>query len=247
MKDSYRKWLEDQKYSDSTIAAQLHRVSKVEAAYGSFDEHFKAGTLQSIIDALQYSSEDERRDLPNPSKLVFDGNIRNNLQSYKNATVRYQKFLNGWVRGMTHDTSEDYMSEDVDVETNNQEISQKLSLERDMQAAIRQNIQSLDEDLIIVDDGAERSVFSGFIDITCENKLDGSLVVLELKAGKADSRAIGQILGYMGDLAEEEPGREISGILVAHEFDKRSRSAARVVPALKLVKYQINFQFSEEK
>ncbi|WP_081964005.1 endonuclease NucS domain-containing protein [Hoeflea sp. BAL378] len=247
MRENYRKWLEDQKYSDATVNAQIHRVSKVEAAYGDLDDHFEAGTLQSIIDSLQYSSDDERRSLPNPSKLGFEGNIRNNLQSYKNAVVRYRKFLAGWERGQFASSDEENTREEVAVEIAEQVISQKLSLERDMQAAIRQNIQSLDKNLRIIDDGAERSVLSGFIDVTCDNEVDGSLVVVELKAGKADSRAIGQILGYMGDLAEEEPDRTVRGILVAHEFDKRSRSAARVVPTLKLVKYTINFQFSEEK
>ena len=84
-------------------------------------------------------------------------------------------------------------------------------------------------------------------DIACVDSKDDALVVVELKAGKADSRAIGQILGYMGDLAEEEEGRVVRGILVAHEFDKRSRSAARVVPTLSLVRYAIDFRFEPEK
>jgi len=124
---------------------------------------------------------------------------------------------------------------------------QKLSLERDMQAALRLRIGQLSNTLSIVDDGAERTVDSGFIDITCVDSKDDALVVVELKAGKADSRAIGQILGYMGDLAEEEEGRVVRGILVAHEFDKRSRSAARVVSTLSLVRYAIDFRFEPEE
>jgi hypothetical protein len=45
--------------------------------------------MQGIIDSLEYSTDDERTNKPNPSKLTFEGNIRNNLQSYKNAVVRY--------------------------------------------------------------------------------------------------------------------------------------------------------------
>jgi RecB family endonuclease NucS len=82
------------------------------------------------------------------------------------------------------------------------------------------------------------------IDITCEN--DEALVVVELKAGKADNRAIGQILGYMGDLYEEEGGKLVRGILVAHDFDRRTRAAARVVPTLTLKKYSIEFRFIAE-
>lgn len=99
-----------------------------------------------------------------------------------------------------------------------------------------------DPSLKIIDDGAERAVESGFIDITCD---DGkNIVVIELKAGKADSRAIGQTLGYMGDLQGEEE-KPVRGILVAHDFDQRVKSAARVVPNLTLKKYAIAFTFSD--
>lgn len=115
-----------------------------------------------------------------------------------------------------------------------------------MQAALRADIGGLSRSLSIVDDGAERSVDSGLIDITCEDREDNSLVVIELKAGKADSRAIGQILGYMGDLAAEESNRVVRGILVAHAFDQRSRSAARIVPGLQLMRYSVEFRFEAE-
>lgn len=121
---------------------------------------------------------------------------------------------------------------------------QRFALERDMQEALRRNITSLDPSLNILDDGAERAVNSGLIDITCDDGV--SIVVVELKAGKADSRAIGQILGYMGDIQEEEGGKPVRGILVAHDFDKRTKAAARVVPTLTLKKYAIEFKFTSE-
>lgn len=247
MRSDYKQWLEEQKYDAGTIAAQLHRVGRVEDCYGNLDEHFADGTLQSVIDELTYSAEDERRGKPNPSKIPFKGNIRNNLASYKNAVVRYRKFLTGgWERADKEPPAAEPQTSAAIGEP--PELgAQKLSLERDMQAALRLNIKQLASTLSIDDDGAERSVDSGFIDITCEDSEDSALVVVELKAGKADSRAIGQILGYMGDLAEEEPGRAIRGILVAHAFDQRARSAARVVPALHLMRYAVEFRFESEK
>jgi hypothetical protein len=238
MRPDYKAWLEQQKYDSGTIVAQLHRVGRVEEFYGNLDKHFADGTLQAIIDELSYSTEDARQNKPNPSKIQIQGNIRNNLASYKSAVVRYRKFLTGWERS---DVEPPAVIESVSVpaivEVDDVELTrQKLSLERDMQAALRLRIGQLSKTLSIIDDGAERSVDSGFIDITCVDSNDDALVVVELKAGKADSRAIGQILGYMGDLAEEEEGRVVRGILVAHEFDKRSRSAARVVPTLSLVR-----------
>lgn len=245
MRADYKDWLEEQKYAPNTVVAQLHRVGRVEESYGSLDDHARDGTLQSVIDELTYSTEDERQEKPNPSRIRFEGNTRNNLQAYKNAVVRYRKFLTGWERS---DTAPPLAGAPGDLAEQGDDAplqppAQKLSLERDMQAALRLNIARLGPQLRIIDDGAERSVHSGLIDITCEDGADDALVVVELKAGKADSRAIGQILGYMGDLAEEEDGRRVKGILVAHDFDKRCRSAAKVVPSLSLVRYAIEFNF----
>lgn len=242
-REAYKRWLEDQKYDPKTVNAQLHRAGRVDDCYGDLDAHFANGTLQTIIDEMNYSADDERRAKPNPSKIPFQGNPRTNLASYKDATKRYRKFLIEGGENIEGD-SPATLSDMPQLATELVELSgQKLSLERDMQAALRRHIERLGATLTIIDDGAERSVHSGFIDITCRDDRDGALVVIELKAGKADSRAIGQILGYMGDLAEEEEATIVRGILVAHEFDKRSQSAARVVPSLSLIRYAVEFSF----
>jgi endonuclease len=245
MNPNYPAWLAEQKYAENTQTAQIHRVKKVEDAYGSLDERYKNGTYQELIDELTYSTDDERANKPNPSKIKFDGNIRKNLQSYKNAVVRYRKFLtdSGFQSIPLREqvTGEAPNLDAAASEEFNQQKQQRFSLERDMQATLRLNITSLDPGLKIIDDGAERAVDSGFIDITCEDV--NGIVVVELKAGTADSRAIGQILGYMGDLQDEEGGNPVRGILVAHDFDQRTKSASRVVSTLTLKKYSIEFKF----
>lgn len=240
MRSNYAGWLEDRKYSAGTQTAQLHRVKRVEEAYGDLEKHLRNGTLKDVIASLGYSTNDERANKPNPSKLKIEGNIRNNLQSYKNAVVRYAKFLSE-VPGEATSTQV-AEADEIPPALDDMKV-QRFSLERDMQASLRNSINSLDHKLRIVDDGAERAVSSGLIDITCED--DESLVVVELKAGTADSRAIGQILGYMGDIQAEEEGRQVRGILVAHDFDKRARAAAKVVPTLTLKKYSIEFKFTD--
>lgn len=241
MREDYPEWLVEQKYARNTQQSQIHRIRKVEEYYGDLEEHLKNNTYQEVINSLEYSVQDERSNKPNPSKIQFNGDIKNNLQSYKNAAVRYKKFLEGGNFKAIPLENTEFINDDLPI---NEYTNQKLSLERDMQAALRYNIKNLSPDLKIIDDGAERSVNSGFIDITCEDTKD--IIVVELKAGKADSRAIGQILGYMGDLQEEEE-KSVRGILVAHNFDKRAKAAARVVPTLELKKYSIEFKFTTEK
>jgi RecB family endonuclease NucS len=122
-------------------------------------------------------------------------------------------------------------------------VEQKISLERDMEKALRRDITSLEPTLKIIDKGMQRKVDSGFIDITCED--DNGLVVIELKAGKADRSAVGQILGYIGDLQDEESDKTVRGILVANDFDKSAKAAARTVPTLNIKKYFIEFKFMD--
>ncbi|WP_061933491.1 endonuclease NucS domain-containing protein [Aureimonas sp. AU22] len=238
MRNDYQAWLKAAGYADNTIASQVHRVKKLEEAYGDLEAHLASGSLTAIVSELAYSTMDERAGRPNPSRLQFDGNIRNRLQSYKSALLRYERFLAGEEERVPERTAAD--PEVVPQET----VKQKLALERDMQNALRRDIDSLEPGLQIVDDGAERAVETGFIDILCRDAA-GMLVVVELKAGKADSRAIGQILGYMGDLlAEEDAG--VRGIIVAHEFDQRTRSAARMTGSLQLRRYRVAFHFERD-
>ena len=236
MKSTYKKWLEQRRYAYVTVQAQIHRAKKVEECYGDLDEHYDNDRLQSVISELKYSIEDERRNRPNPSRIRFEGNIRNNLASYRNATERYRKF-----REEIPDDESDDMNSEVTDETIDE--GQLIGLERDMQVALRGSIEQLESGLEVIDDGAERSVSSGFIDITARDTT-GEIVVIELKTGTARQRAVAQILSYMGDVAEEEPDATVRGILVAADFDKKARSAARVVPTLSLRSYRVNFEFA---
>lgn len=117
-----------------------------------------------------------------------------------------------------------------------------FALERDLQKALRKNIEQLEPGLRIVDGGTEQTVDAGRIDITAEAP-DGAVVVIELKAGRADLRAIGQVLSYMGTVGANR--NSVRGILVAGSFEPRAVMAARAVPALQLRAYSFEFAFAE--
>ncbi|MGB3279646.1 MAG: endonuclease NucS domain-containing protein [Pseudorhodobacter sp.] len=246
MRKDYKYWLAAQGLASNTQVAQLHRVAKVEEFYGSLEDIVAKGEFESLISELTYSTADERQNRPNPSRIPFQGNARNNLASYRDAAKRYQRFL--LETGGTAAVAEEVpigMANEPDLEVMDPPEKHRLALERDMQAALRRDIASLELGLRIIDEGMERGVASGFIDILCEDDL-GVTVVIELKAGTTDARVIGQVLGYMGDLLEDEPDQRIRGIIVAHDFDKRTRAAAKAVPNLGLASYSIQFSFQKE-
>lgn len=82
----------------------------------------------------------------------------------------------------------------------------------------------------------------GRIDLLARDA-NNHLVVVELKAGKARDSAFGQLLGYMGCLSASESN--VRGILVASNFDSRVIFAARGLPNVKLVRYQLSFNLEE--
>jgi hypothetical protein len=249
MRDDFGPWLRAQGYSDNSCNSRQANVRTVERAYGeTLDAVQDRGGLPALVGQMVYSSEDERRHRPNPSKVNIQGNLRNGLATLKGAVMLYAKFLGAsWVDPDSAAPFAQAASPDLagDAATFGGPEGQKLSLERDMQRHLRANIASLDSGLTVIDDGAERVVTSGFIDILARDA-DGALVVIELKAGKTDARVVGQVLGYMGDIADEDSPRALRGIIVAHDFDQRTKSAARAVPNLSLVRYAVSFTFSPE-
>jgi hypothetical protein len=236
--EKYRVWLAAQNYQNGTIAAQMHRAGRVEERYGDLDALYNEDRLEGLIAELNYTTQDRRNNRPNQTNIPFNGNTYNNLASYRNAVCRYRRFLD--------DDSDIPESEVSAMEPGPEpDVAQTIGLEKDMQAAIRQNISQIEQGLRITDGGRERSVETGFIDITAEDS-ESIPVVIELKTGIAGQRAVAQILSYIGSVMEEEGIDNVRGILIASEFDRKARAAAKVVPNLTLMRYQFSFQFFPE-
>ena len=128
------------------------------------------------------------------------------------------------------------------------EESLRFHLERDLQSALRESIKQLDPCLTIIDGGTERTVYfgnqsSGRIDILAQDE-NQELVVIELKAGMADTAAVSQISSYIEALKiEEDPPSKARGILIAQSFSDRAKLAAKSIPSLTLISYGFQFIF----
>ena len=241
MKATYKNWLErlEPKLAAGTVHAQINRAEKVEQCYGDLDEHFDRDRLRAVVADLQYSAQDGRLNKPNPSKIPINGDTRSMLAAYRHSTERYCKFRRELMRDGEAESPVDERNEAGD---STETRGQLIGLERDLQAALRGAIGQLEDGLEVDDGGAERSVASGFIDITAKDAR-GSIVVIELKTGTARRNDIAQVLSYMGDVSEEEPGEDVRGVLVAGDFDRKAKAAARVVPSLSLRAYSVRFEF----
>jgi hypothetical protein len=133
------------------------------------------------------------------------------------------------------------VQEDEDSNEEAQEMT--FGLERDLQQALRRNIQFLEQGLEIIDAGKERHTEAGFIDITAKDS-QGRTVIIELKAPIGKPDVIAQTLAYM-EAVKVQDKTEVRGIIIASDFVDRVKLAARQIPNLKLVKYAFQFSFNQ--
>lgn len=117
-----------------------------------------------------------------------------------------------------------------------------VSLEKDLQKYLSNRLSEIEDGLTLV--GKEYKTEAGFIDLLCKDR-SGNHVIIEAKAGKAKDAALGQILGYVGALKESGIEGEIRTIIVAADFDSRLIYAAKALPNLILVKYNLSFRFDK--
>lgn len=88
----------------------------------------------------------------------------------------------------------------------------------------------------------------GRIDLLCEDTDSKDLVILELKKGRPSDEVIGQLARYMGWAQEKlANGRKVRGIVLAPDFDAKLRFAARAIPGVQLMRYEIRFEIRPEK
>src|SRR5262245_28270957 len=167
-------------------------------------------------------------------RLNAEGLNRNEIAETVGVTRRQVDSVLAWIK-IRDRKVDDEADEIADA------IGTSFGLERDLQMALRGNIEQLEPGLTISDGGKEQTVPSGRIDITAQDR-DGATVVIELKAGEADRDAVAQSLAYMGDLMVNE--KSVRGILIAGDFTPRAVAAARAAGKIQLIRYGIKFSFA---
>lgn len=92
--------------------------------------------------------------------------------------------------------------------------------------------------------GQQYPTDTGPIDILAISKDKKSLLVVELKKGRASDSVVGQILRYMGYVQDvlAEPGQSVRGVIIAMKEDPRLRRALRMTKQIELYRYQVDFK-----
>jgi restriction system protein len=88
---------------------------------------------------------------------------------------------------------------------------------------------------------------AGKIDILAKDKKTKSFVVIELKKNQTSDETVGQLTRYMGCIMKKKNDKNVKGIIIAAEFDKKLEYSMSVVPNIEVFLYQVDFKLSEFK
>jgi restriction system protein len=96
--------------------------------------------------------------------------------------------------------------------------------------------------------GQQYQTDTGAIDILAVSKDNKTLLVVELKKGRASDVVVGQTLRYMGyvkDVLAEER-QTVRGVIIASEDDQRMKRALSMVPTIDFYRYEVSFKLHKD-
>lgn len=149
---------------------------------------------------------------------------------------KYSAELERFIQGLIIETIED---------------SSSFALEKHLEDFLVKNWNSteLGKEYIIYEEDGEPSgqqyaTDTGPIDILAISKDKKTLLVIELKKGKASDSVVGQILRYMDYVVEviADPEQTVRGIVIALDDDKKLRRALARVSSVEFYSYKVDFK-----
>jgi len=96
--------------------------------------------------------------------------------------------------------------------------------------------------------GQQYQTDTGAIDILAVSRDNKTLLVVELKRGRASDVVVGQTLRYMGyvkDMLAEER-QNVRGVIIASEEDQRMKRALTMVPTIDFYRYVVSFKLHKD-
>lgn len=87
----------------------------------------------------------------------------------------------------------------------------------------------------------------GIIDILAQEPATNAFVIVELKKGRESDKVVGQVLRYMGWVAENlcEKGQSVKGIIICKDKDPRLSYALKMTTNVVVKFYRVDFKLSD--
>lgn len=127
-----------------------------------------------------------------------------------------------------------------------------LEFEKQLEDFLEVNLEVIERGLKLFKDengnkGRQYPTDVGDIDLLAI-KPNGDFLIIELKKGRSSDVVVGQISRYLGWIKENlANGKNISGIIVTHEFDQKLKYAVIANEKLKVLYYKIRLDLVSEE
>jgi hypothetical protein len=215
---AFKNWFLRRGYKGSTYNTHNSFLNRIDELVGGLDERISADGIDGTLTWAKHAT---------------GGPFENYASQSRSVMNRYIEFLIDAQSPGTPGEENNSVEDETDPVV--------FRVEREMQAAVRKQLEFLEPGLREADGGLEMSVTTGKIDILAEDK-DSNLVVIELKAGQCPNGAIEQVLGY-AEAVSGDRQRPVRAYLVAAEFSERQLAAAKRVRDLELRTYEFSLKF----
>jgi restriction system protein len=87
----------------------------------------------------------------------------------------------------------------------------------------------------------------GSIDILATDKKTKNHVVIELKKNQTSDDTIGQLTRYMGWIMDKKGDKNVTGIVIAADYDNKLEYALKVLQNVQVFLYKVSFTLDEFK
>jgi len=182
---------------------------------------------------------------------VCNKKVKLTSQWYDYQADKFQKYMDKIKNKLSgnetiKETENDGILFDDLLEENNNEIT-NFTYERDLQNSLIGQAENLFPGYKIYghNEGIEYTIEGKRIDLLLENKVENTLLAIELKAGEADFKVFGQISMYLGLLAMKFPDKKIKGCIIAGEIDTTLKYACSTNKSITLFEYQMKISIDQ--
>jgi restriction system protein len=201
--------------------------------------------VESVGQEIAYSNHLDVQWRDSPRNLDYENVVFGRMTLYEIDAPRYQEFVEGFDSGQ-----DEFEGEGV-------EDKIEFILEKYLEDFIVSNFNAIfGPDLSLYRDSGDEIAGQqyntgevGVIDILAEDQRANDIVVIELKKGRESDRVLGQILRYMGWVAENlaTEGQNVRGIIICKDSDPKLLYALSMAQDVSVKYYEVDFTLHNEQ
>ncbi len=233
--ERFENWLKttitEKRKSESTAYNYARAIKRVEMHYKEV-----SGCYLDLFDTpIERAKEIEQMYLQKGKFSDFGNSGKGTVRNALSALIRYR------INPVNEQSLENFQEEEIDVFPN-------FHYEKDLQETILFQINELFPTYKIYGDDSEEGVKYRIggkeIDILLESSDGKSLLIIELKAGKASEKVYGQIAMYYGLIKKRFPEKEIFGLIIAQEISEELIFAGSLSDTISFMNYSLKVNLS---